>query len=184
VLGAGDGAGGAVAGGGSGAALETVCLRYFNVYGPRQDPSSQYSGAIARFLTSVAEGRPLEVFGDGRQTRDFVYVGDVVAANLLALTTPGCAGTVINVGSGRETSVLDLVQAALGLAGRSLAVTHGAARPGDVRRSSASLHRAAELLGYAPAVDLSDGLRRTYEWYARPSAAGGASTANGDGQPA
>jgi UDP-glucose 4-epimerase len=148
----------------------TVCLRYFNVYGPRQDPSSEYSGVIARFMDRCAAGAGLTIDGDGSQTRDFVYVGDVVAANLLALEAPAQAAAgagAVNVGSGRETSVAELAAAVRTAAGVSVAVANGPRRQGDVQRSRASLSHAGEVLGYLPATDLADGLRATWEWYAR-----------------
>lgn len=142
-----------------------ICLRYFNVYGPRQDPSSEYSGVIARFMDHCAAGRDLVVDGDGSQTRDFVYVGDVVAANLLALDAPARAA-VVNVGSGRQTSIAELATAVRNVSGAPVGTRVGPRRVGDVDRSCASLARAADVLRYAPAVDLEDGLRTTWQWYA------------------
>jgi nucleoside-diphosphate-sugar epimerase len=142
-----------------------ICLRYFNVYGPRQDPSSEYSGVIARFMDHCAAGRDLVVDGDGSQTRDFVYVGDVVAANLLALDAPARAA-VVNVGSGRQTSIAELATAVCNVSGAPVGTRVGPRRVGDVDRSCASLARAADVLRYAPAVDLEDGLRTTWQWYA------------------
>lgn len=155
---------------GADAGPRTVALRFFNVYGPRQDPASEYSGVIARFATAIGAGEPLMVFGDGLQTRDFVYVGDVARAVLLALDCDGgAAGSAINVGSGKETSLLDLAAGVSSAAGVALRVSHGPARAGDVRRSAADLALAAELLGYAPSVSLAEGLDRTLAWYAAPT---------------
>jgi UDP-glucose 4-epimerase len=161
-----------LAGGGGPSA---VCLRFFNVYGPRQDPHSEYSGVIARFVAAAAEGRAFTVEGDGLQTRDFVYVGDVVAACLAAAEAPAgrlqAAGTgapegvpaaVVNVGTGARTSVLDLVAALCAACGRDLPVEHRPARLADVRASQADIGRAAEILGWRPAVTLLDGLASTY----------------------
>jgi UDP-glucose 4-epimerase len=172
-----------------------VCLRYFNVYGPRQDPASEYSGVIARFMGFAAQARPYVVYGDGRQTRDFVYVGDIVRANLLALEAPfgrsGGVGTdeaasalTANVGSGNETSVLDLVAAVAATSARAEAAgeTPVAERPspgrpvperlefrparaGEILRSCADIGRAGALLGYTPSTSLRDGLQATWEWW-------------------
>jgi UDP-glucose 4-epimerase len=148
-----------------GRGLETVALRYFNVFGPRQDPGSEYSGVIAQFMAAVCAGRPCTIYGDGLQSRDFVYVADVVAANLLALDAAPAVGSVMNVGSGAETTLLDLVAAIGGAAGVDLRVVHGAAREGDIRRSVASVSLAASLLGYRPQTPLRDGLAHTLHWY-------------------
>ncbi|MGO8685250.1 MAG: NAD-dependent epimerase/dehydratase family protein [Thermoleophilia bacterium] len=142
------------------ASFSTICLRYFNVYGPRQDPSSEYSGVIAQFMARVQQGLPLVVHGDGAQTRDFVFVGDVVQANLRALAAAPGASSVVNVGAGRETSVRQLAETVCAVAGVPMNVTYGAARQGDVARSLASLAWAREVLGYAPSVELGEGLRR------------------------
>ena len=190
------------------AGVRAVCLRYFNVYGPRQDPSSEYSGVIARFMdvavrraAARAEGPRAPryvVYGDGRQTRDFVYVSDVVAANLLALdacldgatgvTGPGevagsgVDGLVLNIGSGTQASVLDIVAAVERVAREGGAPVHGGRprddevseapidwrppREGDIRASQADVSRARAVLGYEPTVSFAEGLAATYEWYA------------------
>lgn len=141
--------------------LETVALRYFNVFGPRQDPASEYAAVIPRFLTALAEGRRPTVFGDGEQTRDFIYIENVVRANLLAAEAPNAVGEVINIGSGERMSLKEF----LGIAGELLGVTvqaeYGEPRAGDVRDSCASIERARSLLGYAPAVSFREGLART-----------------------
>jgi UDP-glucose 4-epimerase len=141
--------------------LPCVALRFFNVYGPRQDPKSEYAAAIPRFATRLLAGEPPIVFGDGLQTRDFVHVSDVVRALLLASEAKDAPGEVINVASGRSSSLLDLIdllRQAVGGRARELKVEHQAPRAGDLRASSADLSRAQALLGYAPKVTLAEGL--------------------------
>jgi UDP-glucose 4-epimerase len=140
--------------------VETVSLRYFNVFGPRQDPSSAYSGVISIFAERAARGAPLTIFGDGLAYRDFVYVEDVVAANLLAAETPGISGRSFNVGRGEKTSLLDLVGMIGRAAGRTVEVKHEAARAGDIAESLADISRAKSELGYAPKVAVEEGLKR------------------------
>jgi len=147
--------------------LETVALRYFNVFGPRQDPSSQYSGVIALFCTSALAGEPYAVFGDGSQTRDFTYIDNVVRANLLAVEKPDVGGAVLNVACGVRTSLNDMIAVLNGLVGRELPAQYGPPRAGDVAHSAASLERVQSVLGFAPTVDFADGLRRTFDWYRR-----------------
>jgi len=139
--------------------LETVCLRYFNVYGPRQG-GGEYAGVIVKFLERLRDNLPPIVHGDGRQTRDFVYVEDVARANLLALTSPLAPGKVVNVGTGRETSILELCRLLLTLTGRRLEPVHAEPRVGDVRRSVADVRRAKEVLGFEARITLEEGLRR------------------------
>lgn len=146
--------------------LETVALRYFNVYGPRQDPGSAYAAVIPRLLTLMRDGQRPPVTGDGGQTRGFTYVDDVVAGNLLALTAPAAAGQVINLGSEDSVSILELVAMLNVVLGTDLAPDHIAPRPGDVRHSRSDISRARELLGYVPAIDLRTGLERTAAWFA------------------
>jgi UDP-glucose 4-epimerase len=142
--------------------LDGVSLRYFNVFGPRQDPSSPYSGVISLFARSMIEGRRPTICGDGRQTRDFTYVANVVAANLLAMDAPApLGGAVYNVGTGRRISLLDLVAAINAALGTRLEPEFLPDRPGDVRDSQASLERIRAALGYEPSVDFEDGLART-----------------------
>jgi nucleoside-diphosphate-sugar epimerase len=141
--------------------LETVSLRYFNVFGPGQDPLAEHAAVVPRFILAARRGQPLEIQGDGEQTRDFVYVDNVVAANLAAAEAPGVAGEVFNVGAGTERSVLDVARGLEAILGRPLARRHVAPRPGDVRRTPADVTRARAGLGYAPAVDFAEGLRRT-----------------------
>ena len=138
--------------------LETVVLRYFNVYGPRQDPRSPYAGVISRFMAALLRGEAPTIYGDGSQSRDFVYVADVVAANLLALAAPAATGTPINVASGQRHSLLDLVATLNTVLGTAIAPCHEPRRVGDVWHSQASIARAAEVLGYRPQTSLLDGL--------------------------
>jgi UDP-glucose 4-epimerase len=143
--------------------LPCVALRFFNVYGPRQDPKSEYAAAIPRFATLLLQGKPPVIYGDGKQTRDFVHVSDVVRANLLAATSEAAAGEVINVASGRSASLLELVallREAVGAKALGIEPEHQAARPGDLRASSADLAKARRMLGYEPRVVLRDGLEQ------------------------
>jgi UDP-N-acetylglucosamine/UDP-N-acetyl-alpha-D-glucosaminouronate 4-epimerase len=145
--------------------LETVSLRYFNVFGPRQNPESKYSAVIPRFLAQALAGEPLEVHGDGEQSRDFTYIDNVVQANVLAMTTPGVSGEVFNVACGTRHSLLAIADAIAGFLGRQLARNHIAARAGDVRHTQADIGKAERLLGYRPAVDFATGMRRTCEYF-------------------
>jgi len=138
--------------------LDTVALRYFNVFGPRQDPASPYSGVVARFADAARLGRSVTINGDGAQTRDFVYVGDVARANAAAVDAGLSGSHVINVATGRETSLLDLRAAIMDVTGRPLPYETGPARQGDVARSCAGVARLRELLGVACATGLRDGL--------------------------
>ncbi len=141
-------------------ALETVALRYFNVFGPRQDPRSAYSGVISVFVDRILSGRPLTFYGDGSQTRDFVYVGNVVDANLLAATLPGVSGRAYNVACGRRITLLELASLIEAAAGQTVERSFAAPRAGDIRESLADISRAGAELGYEPAVDVEEGLRR------------------------
>jgi nucleoside-diphosphate-sugar epimerase len=145
--------------------LETVSLRYFNVYGPRQDPASEYAAVIPKFIALALEGKPLEVHGDGHQSRDFTYVDDAVQATLLAATAPEVGGAVLNVGAGSTHSVLDLVRTLEAILGRHLEVRHTPPRPGDVRITLADIASARRRLGYEPRVPLEEGLRRTVAFF-------------------
>jgi nucleoside-diphosphate-sugar epimerase len=147
--------------------LETVCLRYFNVFGPRQDPNSEYAAVIPKFIVALREGRPLTLFGDGTQSRDFTYVANVVQANLRAVQAPDAVGRVFNVGGGRQTSLNELVRELGWLAGVVPEVTYLPARSGDVPHSLADITGARAVLGYEPLVPFSEGLRRTWEHFAR-----------------
>ncbi len=145
--------------------LETMALRYFNVFGPRQDPTSQYSGVIARFISCALQRIPYTVFGDGAQSRDFSFVDNVVHANLLALKVPRASGEIVNVACGSTVTLTQMIEELNRLAGESIPVLYAPARLGDVKHSQASVARAAKVLGYEPLVDFPEGLRRTFEWY-------------------
>lgn len=145
--------------------LEGVALRYFNVFGPRQSPTSAYAAVIPIFLAAARTGRPARIHGDGGQTRDFTYVDNVVEANLLAATRAEANGMACNVGAGQRTSLLELLQLVREVTGRPVTAEHGPSRPGDVRDSLASLERAAAVLDYRPGVGLRDGLERTWRWF-------------------
>jgi UDP-glucose 4-epimerase len=141
--------------------LETVALRYFNVFGPRQDPTSQYAAVVPRFISAISAGRAIPVYGDGDQRRDFTYVDNIVQANLLAAEADGVKGRVLNVATGRSTTVNELAETIGALLDQPVErVTHPP-RPGDVRDSWADITRARELLGWEPGIDLEEGLRRT-----------------------
>ncbi len=147
-------------------ALDTVSLRYFNVFGPRQDPQSQYAAVIPKFITLMLAGKAPVVFGDGEQSRDFTYIDNVVAGNLVAARAPGhFGGEVVNLACGDRVSLLELVELLNGILGTSLAPVHEPARAGDVKHSQADVGKAKELLGFSPAVDFAEGLRRTVAYY-------------------
>lgn len=145
--------------------LETVCLRYFNVYGPRQDPSGPYSAVIPVFISKLLAGQRPVIFGDGQQSRDFAYVENVVSANLLAAEKPRIGGRTFNVGSGRSVSLLDLLAALNRILGTSVTPVFEPARTGDVRDSLADITQTVSDLGYVPAIDMEEGLRRTASYY-------------------
>ena len=144
--------------------LETVTTRYFNVFGPRQDPSSPYSGVISIFIKALLDGRPPTIFGDGGQTRDFTYVANVVDGVLKACHVPGIAGQVVNVATGGRVSLNDLFRTLRSLTGADVVPAYGPARTGDVRHSQADIGRARTMLGYSPTVSFEDGLARTLAW--------------------
>jgi UDP-glucose 4-epimerase len=144
--------------------LETVCLRYFNVFGPRQDPNSQYAAVIPRFISALLNGGEICIYGDGEQTRDFTYVDNVVRANLLAAVAPGAAGAVCNVACGRQTSLVALIDMLAELTGERPEPIFEPARPGDVRDSLADLAQARGTVGYAVVVPLAEGLHQTLDW--------------------
>jgi len=145
--------------------LETVGLRYFNVFGPRQDPASPYSAVIPLFITALLEGRRPILYGDGKQSRDFVYIANVVRGNLLAADAPGVSGRVINMADGRSTSLLTLLELLNKFLGTDVRPELKSARVGDVRESMADITRARTLLGYEPEVDFEEGLRRSIDYY-------------------
>ncbi len=143
--------------------LETVALRYFNVYGPRQDPRSQYAAVIPSFIDAFLDGEPPVIFGDGEQSRDFTYVDDVVDANLMAGRADGVAGETFNVARGQRATLNEMVGLLRDLTGSDLEPIHADPRPGDVRDSEADITRARERLGWTPRTDLATGLRLTLE---------------------
>ena len=143
--------------------LETVALRYFNVFGPRQDPASEYAAVIPRFLTMLLEDQRPVVFGDGEQTRDFVYIENVVQANLRAAVSPEAVGHAMNIGCGERISLNEVLRLAGELLGKEVKAEYREARAGDVRDSVADISRAKELLGYRPEISFRDGLARTLE---------------------
>jgi UDP-glucose 4-epimerase len=140
-----------------------VCLRYFNVYGPRQNPASPYSGVISIFIDRALAGEPLTIFGDGHQTRDFVFVGDVVRANLLAMAAADASCPVLNIGTGIETDLVALTKVIVGAAGSSSPVDHAPARGGDILRSVCDPSAAAATIGFRAERALEAGLAETVE---------------------
>jgi nucleoside-diphosphate-sugar epimerase len=145
--------------------LETVTIRYFNVFGPRQDPSSPYSGVISLFIRALVEGRPPTIYGDGGQTRDFTYVANVVDGVLRACTAPDASGEVINVATGGRISLNDLFGTLKGLTGANVEPIYAETRAGDVRDSQADITKAHRLLGYKPIVAFEQGLEQTVAWF-------------------
>jgi nucleoside-diphosphate-sugar epimerase len=141
--------------------LETVSLRYFNIFGRGQDPHSEYSAVIPRFITALLASQPITIYGDGEQSRDFTYVENVVEANMLALKRPSVAGKVCNIGCGERITLNQLIRLLEGILNTKANVTYGPARPGDVRHSLADIDLACHLLGYEPKVMIGEGLRRT-----------------------
>jgi UDP-glucose 4-epimerase len=150
--------------------LETVCLRYFNVFGPHQDPASEYAAVIPRFVTAALAGKRVSIFGDGTQSRDFCYIDNTVEANLGAGSAPAAeaSGRVFNVACGLATSLNDVVRHIGEILGKPLAVDYAAPRVGDVKHSLADITAARTHLGYRAAISFSEGLRRTISWYAEP----------------
>jgi UDP-glucose 4-epimerase len=147
--------------------LETVSLRYFNVFGPRQHPESQYAAVIPKFMLSAKTGTPMEVHSDGKQSRDFTFIANVVHANLLAAQKPKAVGESFNIANGKNYSLLDLIKVLEKLTGHKLDRQHSPARSGDVRKTWADIGKAKRLLGYKPLVGWDEGLRRTWEWFNR-----------------
>jgi nucleoside-diphosphate-sugar epimerase len=143
--------------------LETVALRYFNVFGPRQNPVSEYAAAVPNFIAAALLGEPVTIYGDGEQARDFTYIDNVVAANLAAASVDGIGGETFNIAYGRRSTINELVALVGEIAATEMDVRHAPARPGDVRVSQADVTKARERLDYVPNVDLREGLRRTYE---------------------
>jgi UDP-glucose 4-epimerase len=143
--------------------LETVALRYFNVFGPRQDPSSEYAAVIPKFITALLDDQSPVINGDGDQTRDFTYVDNVVQANLLAAEADGAAGNTYNIATGQRTSLNQLMERLRELTGHDVQAVHGPNRVGDVRDSLADITRAGNDLGYKPEIDFDQGLSNTVE---------------------
>jgi nucleoside-diphosphate-sugar epimerase len=144
--------------------LETVTIRYFNVFGPRQDPGSPYSGVISLFATAILENRAPTIYGDGEQTRDFTYIANVVDGVLRACEAPGAAGEVVNVATGGRISLNELLRTLNGIVGTNIRAVYTAGREGDVRDSQADISKAKALLGYTPLVQLEEGLKHTLDW--------------------
>ena len=145
--------------------LETACVRYFNVFGPRQDPESEYAAVIPRFIDTALNGGSPVIYGDGTQSRDFTYVANAVQATIAAATAPEAAGQVFNVACGERRSLLDLVDMLEDLLGDRIVPQFEAARVGDVKHSQASIEKAEKYLGYAPEVPFKEGLKETVDWY-------------------
>jgi nucleoside-diphosphate-sugar epimerase len=145
--------------------LKTVSLRYFNVFGPRQDPSSPYSGVISKFITTLLNGETPVIYGDGEQSRDFTYVENVVDANLRAAESEEAIGHVINLGIGQRVTLNQLLAELQKIIGSNLPASYEETRAGDVRHSLAAISRAKDLIGYSPLVGLAEGLKRTVAWY-------------------
>jgi UDP-glucose 4-epimerase len=147
--------------------LETVSLRYFNIFGPHQDPSSQYSGVLAKFITQMLRGEQPSIYGDGEQSRDFTYIDNAVEANLLACHAPASqtAGKVFNVATGRRVTLNETFELLRGMTSYKGQPNYGPERGGDIKHSLADISQAEKYLGYKPKVDFEEGLRRTVEWY-------------------
>jgi nucleoside-diphosphate-sugar epimerase len=145
--------------------LENVSLRYFNVFGQRQDPDSPYSGVLSRFAAAILDHTQPVIYGDGEQTRDFTFVENAVQANLLACEAPSASGKVYNIGTGSSISLNQTLELLRGISGKKLEARYDLPRDGDIRDSLADIQRAKEELGYEPTVLFAEGLRRTFEWY-------------------
>ena len=144
--------------------LETVALRYFNVFGPRQDPNSEYAAVIPKFILKLIRGESPTIYGDGLTSRDFTYVDNNVNANLLACTAPGIGGEVFNIACGDRFSLLDLVDAINKILGTNIKANHEPERPGDVKHSQAAVEKARDMLGFKPAVSFTEGMERLVKW--------------------
>lgn len=145
--------------------LETVALRYFNIFGPRQDPKSQYAAVIPNFVTAALHGRPATIYGDGETSRDFCFIENAVEANLLACTAEGAAGEVFNIACGESTSLLQTVDIIARIVGKKIAPVHEPPRTGDIKYSLADIGKARKILGYTGRVKFPEGLERTIAWY-------------------
>jgi nucleoside-diphosphate-sugar epimerase len=149
--------------------MDIIGLRYFNVYGRRQDPASGYAAAIPSFITKALKGETITIDGDGKQTRDFVYIDDVVQANIKALMLPEARTSMFNIAYGEQTSIIDLARIIVDITGSSSAIVHGATRAGDIRNSLADITTARTSLAYEPAYDIRRGLVETTAWYQQAS---------------
>jgi UDP-glucose 4-epimerase len=149
--------------------LPTVALRYFNVFGPKQDPASQYAAVIPRFITALMKGQSPVIYGDGEQSRDFTYVDNVVQANLLACSAPEAPGQVMNIACGDRYSLNTLLQLLAEIMGKEVRPHYETERPGDVKHSLASIARAQKILGFSPAINFREGLKRTVAWFLQNS---------------
>lgn len=145
--------------------LENACLRYFNVFGPRQDPSSQYSGVLSRFMLAVLQNEPPTIFGDGEQSRDFTYIDNVVDETLRACEAKDASGQVFNGGTGARITLNDVVKLLAKITGKKIQARYEPPRTGDIRDSQADISLAGKILGYKPLVNFEDGLKRTWDWY-------------------
>lgn len=145
--------------------LEVVSLRYFNVYGPRQDPSSPYSGVLSIFIKNLLENKLSTIFGDGRQTRDFIFVEDIVRANFLSSEASGVAGKSFNIGTGRAVSIREILDHLTRISGRQITPNYAPPRPGDIYESYADINKMAQATGFKSEWDLVDGLNKTYHWF-------------------
>jgi nucleoside-diphosphate-sugar epimerase len=145
--------------------MPTVSLRYFNVFGPRQDPTSEYAAVIPKFITRIMAKEPPVIYGDGTQTRDFTYVVNVVAANILAATEERCVGEVLNVSTGKNIDLIGLAQMIGGAMGNTIRPIFKGPREGDIKHSFGDITKAKRLLGYDTTVGLEEGLSRTVTWY-------------------
>ncbi|HEX2777608.1 MAG TPA: SDR family oxidoreductase [Candidatus Acidoferrales bacterium] len=145
--------------------LENVCIRYFNVFGPRQDPTSQYSGVLSRFMLAVIEGQPLVVYGDGEQSRDFTFIENIVNETLRACEAKGASGMVFNGGTGARITLNQVLKLLEKATGKKIQAKYDPPRTGDIRDSQADVSLALKVLGYEPRVHFEEGLQRTWEWY-------------------
>ena len=143
--------------------LETVCLRYFNVFGPRQDPASQYAAVVPKFITAFQAGKQPTIYGDGEQSRDFTYIENVISANIAATTAPNAVGEVINIACGSRITINELAQKIGTLLGKEVHPEYAPSRPGDVKHSLADISKARQLLNYSQLVDIDSGLQKTIE---------------------